>query len=141
MSTIEEILMIKGPDVIVASPDTTVSEAAALMAQANVGSVIIKSGNDVMGIFTERDVLQRVVAKGKDVATTRLDEVMSSPVRSCSLNDDVSEIATRLSSEHIRHLAVIEDGALIGLVGLRDIMAVEIRDKDRIIRELRENQA
>ena len=140
MTTIEEILTIKGPDVIVTSPDTTVSEAASLMTQANVGSVIVKSDNDVMGIFTERDVLQRVVAKGKEAATTRLDEVMSAPVQSCSLNDDVSQVAIRLSSEHIRHLAVIEDGALIGLVGLRDVLAAEIREKDRTIRQLHEVQ-
>lgn len=140
MSTIEEILMLKGPDVIVTPPDTTVREAAVLMAQANVGSVIVKDGNDVLGIFTERDVLQRVVARGKDAATTRLDEVMSSPVRSCALSDDVSQVATLLTSEHIRHLAVIEDDALIGLVGLRDIMAAEIREKDRIIREFNEEQ-
>lgn len=136
MATIEDILMVKGPDVIIASPDTTVRETAVLMSQANVGSVIVKSGSDVMGIFTERDVLQRVVAQGLDPATVKLEEVMSSPVRSCTLSDDVSQVATRLTSEHIRHLAVIEDGALIGMVGLRDIMASEIREKTRVIREL-----
>ena len=133
MSSVEEILMIKGPDVIVASSDTTVRQAVMLISQANVGSIIVKDGEEVKGIFTERDVLQRVISKKKDPDTTLLGEVMSSPVKSCGLNDDVSEIAGLLTDEHIRHLAIIEDGALIGLIGLRDVMAAKIREQEEQI--------
>ena len=138
MSTVEDILMVKGPDVMVASSDTTVRQAVALISQANVGSIIVKDGPDVKGIFTERDVLQRAVAKGRDPETTVLADVMSSPVKSCSLSDNVSDIAGMLTGEHIRHLAVIEDGALYGLVGLRDVMAAELRDREKEIADLRE---
>ena len=137
MSTVEEILMIKGPDVIIAPSDTTVHEAVMLISQANVGSIIVKDDDEVKGIFTERDVLQRVVAKRKDPDTTRLSEVMSSPVRSCGLRDEIGEIATMLTSEHIRHLAIIEDGVLIGLIGLRDVMRAELRDRKEEIALLR----
>ena len=133
MSTVEEILMVKGPDVIVASSDTTVHDAVVMISQANVGLIIIKDDQEVKGIFTERDVLQRVVARGKDPVTTLLSDVMSSPVKSCRLNDDVTEISHVLTDEHIRHLAIIEDGALIGLIGLRDVMAAGIRDRDEEI--------
>ena len=138
MSTVEDILMVKGPDVMVASSETTVRQAVTLISQANVGSIIIKDGPDVKGIFTERDVLQRVVAKGKDPDTTRLADVMSSPIKSCRLSDNVSDITGMLTGEHIRHLAVIEDGALYGLVGLRDVMVAELRDREREIADLRE---
>ena len=137
MSTVEEILMIKGPDVIVSSSDTTVRQAVMLISQANVGSIIVKDGDEVKGIFTERDVLQRVVAKGKDPDETLIGDVMSSPVRSCRLDDDVSEVAGLLTSEHIRHLAIIEDGALIGLIGLRDVLAATIREQEEQIAILR----
>jgi CBS domain-containing protein len=137
MSTVEEILMIKGPDVIVASSDTTVRQAAMLISQANVGSIIVKDGEETKGIFTERDVLQRVVAKRKDPDTTLLGDVMSSPIKSCRLNDEVSEVAGLLTCEHIRHLAIIEDGALIGLIGLRDVMAAKIREQEEQIAILR----
>lgn len=137
MSTVEEILMVKGPDVIVASSGTTVQEAVVMISQANVGSIIVKDGEEVVGIFTERDVLQRVVARGKDPASTLLSEVMSSPVKSCRLSDDLTEIGHLLTGEHIRHLAIIEDGALIGLVGLRDVMAAGIRDRDEEIAYLK----
>jgi len=137
MSTVEEILMVKGPNVIVASSDTTVQAAVVMISQANVGSIIIKDGEEVKGIFTERDVLQRVVAKGKDPAATLLSEVMSAPVKSCRLHDDVTEIGHLLTDEHIRHLAIIEDGALIGLIGIRDVMASGIRDRDEEIAYLK----
>jgi len=137
MSTVEDILMIKGPDVIVASSDTTVRQAVVLISQANVGSIVVKDGQEVKGIFTERDVLQRVIAGGKDPDTTLLGEVMSSPVKSCTLSDEISEVTKLLTSEHIRHLAIVEDGALIGLIGLRDVMAAKIRDQDRQIAALR----
>ena len=138
MATIEEILMIKGPDVIVASPDMTVREAVKLMSQANVGSVVVKDGRDVNGIFTERDVLQRVLAPGKDPDGTPLSDVMSCPVKSCRLDNEVSDVAAELTSHHIRHMAIIEQGALVGLVGLRDILAAELREKSDTIRGLRE---
>jgi len=133
MSTVEDILMIKGPDVIVAAPDSTVEEAATLMGQANVGSVVIKDGETVAGIFTERDMLKRVIAKGLDPQVTRLSEVMSSPVKDCSLDETVVACAQRLKQDYIRHLAVIEDGALVGLIGLRDVMSAQLRaDAERI---------
>jgi CBS domain-containing protein len=122
MITVEQILAVKGPDVIVTEPDANVHEVCRLMAEANVGSVIVRAGQEVRGIFTERDLLRRIVAAGKDPAATAVGEVMSSPVRHCRLHDDVSRCAHRLADGHIRHLAVIEDGVLIGLIGLRDIM-------------------
>lgn len=127
MATVEDVLMVKGPDVIIASGTNTVSEAARLMAEANVGSVIIKENDDVAGIFTERDLLRRVVAVRKDCQTTPLSEVMSSPVMSCSLADDIEDVATTMGQHHIRHVAVVEDDALVGLIGLRDVLQARAR--------------
>jgi len=123
MTTVEDILAIKGPDVIVVAPTSTVQEACKLMAEANVGSVIVRQKGAVLGIFTERDLLRRVVATSKDPSVVLLAEVMSSPVASCGLTDDVAICAKQLAEGHIRHLAVIEEGALVGLIGLRDILS------------------
>ncbi|MBN2584413.1 MAG: CBS domain-containing protein [Planctomycetes bacterium] len=133
---VEDILMVKGPDVIVAPPDTTVADAARMMNQADVGSVIIKDGDQVKGIFTERDLLKRVVAKGLDPHSVRLAEVMSSPIKSCRLEDAVHDCGLRLTREKFRHLAVMEDEALIGVIGLRDVMSAQIREAENRIREL-----
>ena len=136
MATVEDILMVKGPDVIVTSSTTTVLEAAKLMAEDNVGSVIIRDGEEVKGIFTERDLLRRVVAARKNPDSTLLADVMSCPVKSCSLSDKVSECGQELANSHIRHMAVIEDGSLVGLIGLRDIMKAELSSREEKIRAL-----
>jgi len=136
MVTVEEILMVKGPDVIVASPGTTVADAARLMAHADVGSIIITEDGRVVGVFTERDLLKRVVARGIDPGETELREVMSWPVKGCRLGDSVRDCAERLTSERFRHMAVIEDGALVGLIGLRDVMAARMREAEQLISEL-----
>ena len=126
MVTVENILMTKGPDVIVASPDDTVVDAAKMMAQAKVGAVIIRDGEDIKGIFTERDLLHCVATGKKDLAVVPLAQVMSSPVKSCRLADDVRQCAEVLQQGYIRHLAVIEDGALVGVIGLRDLLALRL---------------
>lgn len=126
MITVEDILMVKGPDVIVTAPTTTVLEAAQLMAEDNVGSVIVRDDEGLLGIFTERDLLRRVVARGKDPAKLVMTDVMSSPVKCCSLSDTIHDCAHIFATSKIRHLAVIEDGALVGMVGLRDLHIDEI---------------
>jgi CBS domain-containing protein len=126
MTTVEDILMRKGPDVIVAVGGNTVLEAAKMMAQANVGSVIIKEDQAPVGIFTERDLLRKVVAPGKDPDSTTLGEVMSSPVRTVHLDTPISEASSILTTHHIRHLAVVEDGALVGMISFRDVLKAEV---------------
>jgi len=128
MTTVEQILAIKGPDVIVAVPTSTVREVSKLMAEANVGSVIVRDGSEVLGIFTARDLLRRIVAPGKDPSAVLVAEVMSSPVRHCRLADDIAQCAEQLTDGHIRHLAVIEETALVGLIGLRDIVGAQARN-------------
>ena len=136
MLTVEDILMVKGPDVVVAGPDNTVEEAAQIMRKANVGSVIVKDDDAIAGIFTERDVLARVVAEGLNPKIVKLAEVMSSPVRTCGLDDSVTSCAENFQRDNIRRLAVVEDGALIGLVGLRDVMYQQLSANAQRIEEL-----
>ncbi len=136
MPTIEDILMVKGPDVIVADSSTTVSEAAKIMSHANVGSVVIRDSSEVLGIFTERDLLRRVVACRKDPSSLLLREVMSSPVKSCRLSDDVQDCVDMLTRSSIRHLAVIEEGELVGLIGLRDILTIELSSSEEKLQTL-----
>jgi CBS domain-containing protein len=136
MTTVEQILMVKGPATIVADPSTTVFEAARLMTEDNVGAIIVREGNVTEGIFTERDLMRRVVAVDKDPKKLIMSEVMSSPVSSCRLGDDIRHCSKILTESRIRHLAVIEDGVLVGLISSRDIQAAEIHDDEQQIEEL-----
>jgi len=141
VTTVEDVLMAKGPSVIVTDLETTVLKAAKMMSEANVGSVIVREGGEVRGIFTERDLLRRVVVAEKDPTTTPVGEAMSSPVKSCRLDDAISVCAAELSEQHIRHLAVIEDGALVGLVGLRDVLTVQLRETEKKVEQMQEHTA
>ncbi len=133
MLTVEDILLIKGPDVMVATSTITVLEATRQMAEAGVGSVVIEDSAGADGIFTERDLLKRVVVVGRDPATTLLSEVMSSPVATCSLSTTVRDALNGMFEKHFRHLVVQEDGGLVGLIGVRDVLAALLReDEDRI---------
>ena len=136
MLTIEDILLAKGPDVMVATSETTVLEATKQMAEAGVGSMVIEDEAGADGIFTERDLLKRVVAEGLDPAVTLLSEVMSSPVATCDPATDVRDALTVMFDQHIRHLVVEEDGALVGLIGVRDVLSVLFKEDEARIEEL-----
>ena len=96
MSTVESILLQKGSDVIAVLAGATVREAVDKMIQANVGCVLVEESEKVVGIFTERDLLRRVVGDNKDPNSTLIGEVMSSPVQSCQPSDDVDKCFEQL---------------------------------------------
>ncbi|MDP6047330.1 MAG: CBS domain-containing protein [Phycisphaerae bacterium] len=136
MSSVEDVLMVKGPDVVVAGPDCTVDEAARLMYQANVDSVIVRDHGAVVGIFTEGDMVGQIVAKGVDAKVAQLGEVMSSPVKSCGLGDSMESCIEKLSREHVRRLAVIADGVLLGVIGLQDVLHAQLKAQIERVEEL-----
>jgi CBS domain-containing protein len=107
---------------ITAAPDATVADAATLMTQKGVGAVIVRgAGTEIGGIFTERDVMCRVVADGRDPARTRVSEVMSPNVREVGADASVEEVL-RLMVVHGHRHVVVKDAAGYGLVSIRDLM-------------------
>ena len=140
MATAAEILVQKGSDVVSVLSSWTVRQVAEKMIEANVGCVLVEEAEGdpvkVIGIFTERDLLRRVVAAGRDPAGTTLRDVMTSPVARCELAEEVDEILDRMTDRHIRHLAVIEGDALVGMVSLRDVLRTELRDSDERLHDL-----
>jgi CBS domain-containing protein len=125
---VKDLLAHKGRDVITIRPDATVYEAIEKMVDANVGSIVVvhpsDSTNDaplrLAGIFTERDYLRRIALEGRTSRTTRLDEVMTGDVFVVSPLSSVTECMSLMTEAKCRHLPVVDDGRLVGIVSIGD---------------------
>jgi CBS domain-containing protein len=113
---------------LVAPPGTTVAKAARLMAKKNVGAILVVEGKLLVGIFTERDAVFRVVAEGRDVATTTIGEVMTAdPI--CVPPDEIFGRALLLMHDHgFRHVPVVENGEPVGIVSSRSALDPEMEE-------------
>ena len=132
------ILERKGGDVATVERKTTVFDAAKLMNDRHIGCVVVCDGDRVIGIFTERDILRRVVAAGADPKSTTVESVMTSPMAVCRRDTALSECKSIMSSKRIRHLPVVEDGKLYGMISSGDILAGEVEDQQATIEYLHE---
>jgi CBS domain-containing protein len=104
-------------------PHTSVREVVQSMVQGEVGAVAITEGRKIVGVFTERDLMTRVVWPDRDPHRTPVRSVMSTPVHMVSLDATIAQAAAIMQAQHIRHLAVVdEDGDLLGLVSLRHLL-------------------
>lgn len=107
--------------VVTVRPDETVQLAIARMNEENVGAVAVCEGYKLVGIFTERDVL-RLASEGSQFAELRLGDVMTKQVLTLSPDVDVVDAARLMREKKIRHVPVVEDGNVLGMVGIRDVM-------------------
>jgi len=104
-----------------ATPDNTLNDIAAMMRDEDVGALPVVQDGEVRGIVTDRDIVVRAIAEGKEPSTTTVQEVLSEDLESVEPDDDVEEAADLMASHQIRRLPVVEDGKLIGMVSLGDI--------------------
>lgn len=138
MPNANSILERKGGDVATVERKATVLDAAKLMNQKRIGAVVVREGDKIVGIFTERDILNRVVAASKDPKTTGVGEVMTSPMACCKRDTKLTECQTVMTQKRIRHLPVVEDGKLYGIISIGDIMATEVAEQQATIEYLHE---
>ncbi|HEU5359265.1 MAG TPA: CBS domain-containing protein [Gemmatimonadales bacterium] len=136
MATLRDLLTRKGSEVISVQPTDTVLHVAELMNTRNVGGVAVLDGGKLAGIFTERDVLRRVVARGLDPATTRVSAVMTADVITCPPDLDVEECAALMTARRVRHLPVEEGGALKGIVTIGDLLAHQVREQQATLEHM-----
>ena len=113
--------LIEGREVVVQPPSATVRQAVMVMTERRIGAVPVVQGRHLIGIFTERDVLTRVIAAGRDVDQTRLEEVMTRRPETVTVECPQLEALDVMIEGKFRHLPVMADGAVVGLISLRDI--------------------
>lgn len=134
MASVRDILAGKGSQIVSIPPEITVFEAAVLMNEHRIGALVVTDGGRLVGMFTERDILRRVVAQQRDAASTPVHEVMTSEVACCQMHTSLEEARTVMKVRRIRHLPVVDDGdQLLGLISIGDLNAHEANSQEMTI--------
>ena len=119
--------LVESQIVVSLNPDVTVEEAARVMERERIGSVIVLRDDTLAGIFTERDLLNKVVAKGLDCHRTVLGDVMTDGVVTVSADVSVDECYHKMETRGFRHLPVVEDGKVLGMISIRNLVDLVIQ--------------
>jgi CBS domain-containing protein len=138
MKTLRELYRNRDPQVAAVGRDDSVLDAARLMNERRIGSVVVLDGDKVVGILTERDVLTGVVAAQRHPAATKVEKVMSAPCIVASPDDSIERARNIMAEKRIRHLPVVEDGRLVAIVSSRDVLTSAHRDQEEKIQYLNE---
>jgi CBS domain-containing protein len=125
--------VIQGQETAVVPRQATVVDAVRVMTERNIGAVPVVDDERLVGIFTERDVMARVVAIGLDPKTTPVGDVMSPELVTADVRDSCDTCMRRMQQARVRHLIVLNEGRLAGILSLRDLLAVDADEKDEAI--------
>lgn len=131
--TVNQILNAKGKNVYSVLSTTTVYEALKVMGEKNIGAILVIDGTDLKGILSERDYARKIVLKDKSSKETYVHEIMESNVFSISLSNNIEDCMELMSTKRIRHLPVLEDGIVVGIISISDVVKAIIEiQKDTI---------
>jgi len=123
---IADVLRNKGTTVATVGPEATVADLLGVLADHNVGALPVVDDGSLIGIVSERDVVRRLHAGGAALLQAKVSDIMTTEVTTCSPNDDVSDLAAVMTSRRFRHLPVVVDGKLAGIVSIGDLVKARI---------------
>jgi CBS domain-containing protein len=135
MRSLEQVL--RNRRLLTAHPDNLVLDVIQRMTAARVGAVAILDGERLVGVFSERDLMTRVVVAGRNAESTRIDEVMTREVVTAELNESRDECLAKMQQAGCRHLPVLAHGHVIAMISIRDLLWDEIEEQVEEIRQLR----
>jgi len=138
MAKVMDLLKIKGNQVWTVPPVTPVRAALEKMAEKNVGALVVLENESVIGIFSERDYAIRAIEEDDFSLDTPVSKLMSSPVYGVAPNDSVDKCMTLMTQKRFRHLPVIEDGRLVGLISIGDVVKQSLSEMEKTIQDLEE---
>ena len=137
MKTVAELLRTKPTRAIIkVAPELSVLEAIKVLAAENIGAAVVMSGDRLAGIFSERDYTRKVILKGRSSDSTRVEEIMTPHVVVVNPRTKTRECMALMTEKNIRHLPVVDEGRVIGMVSIRDIVSDIIADQDFTIEQL-----
>ncbi|MFQ5942888.1 MAG: CBS domain-containing protein [Anaerolineales bacterium] len=136
MISIRQLLERKGPDVWITSPDASVYEALQLLAEKNIGALLVLKNGELIGVVSERDYARKVVLHGKTSMKTPVSEIMTEEVVTVGSENTVEEAMALMTDKHIRHLPVLEGEKIVGVVSIGDLVKAIIADQEFTINQL-----
>jgi CBS domain-containing protein len=136
MKLVQHLLDTKGRDVISVAGDASVFDAIKIMAERSVGSLLVIEDEKIVGIVTERDYARKVILLGRSSETTKVAEIMSTAVITATVEQTVKECMTLMTEKRIRHLPVVADDKVIGLISIGDLVQAIISDQQHEIEQL-----
>lgn len=134
--TVSQILMVKGNAVWCVEPDATVYAALQLMAEKNVGALLVMEGERLAGILSERDYARKVVLQGKSSINTPVHAIMTREVITVSPAADLARCMELMTSQRVRHLPVVENSQVVGLISIGDVVKAIISQQEFVIDQL-----
>ena len=136
MATVRDMIRKKGYELFTVTPEATVFEALNLMAEHNIGALLVMTGDEIDGIVSERDCIRKVDVKGKSTRDTRISEIMTSDVITVEADQPLEECMSLMIDKNIRHLPVCEGKKLLGLLSVRDVLKEVIEVQQMMLSQL-----
>ena len=136
MATVRDMIRKKGYDVFTITPEATVFEALNLMAEHNIGALLVMAEDDIKGIVSERDCIRKVDVMGKNAKDTKISEIMTSDVITVEADQPLEECMGLMIDKNIRHLPVCEGKQLLGLLSVRDVLREVIEVQQMMLSQL-----
>lgn len=136
MTTVRNILQTKGPEVWSVEPETPVMNALKIMDEKNIGALIVARGGTLLGILSERDYARKLVLRGKSTNDSRVQDLMTPVVVTVTPDQSMDRCMELMTSKRVRHLPVVENEKLIGLISIGDVVKAVISEKEDLIKHL-----
>ena len=136
--TVLHIINEKGRDVVTVDPGRALSEVVAVLAARRIGAVVVTEGGALRGILSERDVIRVLSTHGAEALRKTAGECMTPKVVTCTTSDTIDDVMQKMTAGRFRHLPVVEDGALTGIVSIGDVVKRRIQDVEREARQIRD---
>ena len=136
MKRVKDILDVKGREIWSIEPDASVYDAMKLMADKEIGSLMVMEGTKLVGIISERDYARKVILQGRSSRTTQVREIMTSRVVYAQPDQNIEECMALVTEKRVRHLPVIDEGQLVGVISIGDLVKSIISEQKFIIEQL-----
>lgn len=136
MKLVKHLLDRKGREIIAIAEDASVLDAIKMLADRSIGSLLVMDGDTLKGIVTERDYARKVLIKGRSSKSTQVREIMTTEVYTANTDQTVNDCMTVMTEKRIRHLPVVENGEVVGLISIGDLVQAIIADQQAEIEQL-----